>query len=133
MAHTAMRADLSKAIEVFPHLEVELIRDELRGLSVLEIALTIEKVVRDLELARVLDDSDDAIDFLIGEGARTLRKIDVSLLEDEVGEATTDTLDRGERVHDLLPALDVCVENTQDVLELLTLHYDRHDCWMKGR
>ena len=93
MAHTAMGADLSKAIEVFPHLEVELIRDELRGLSVLEIALTIEKVVGDLELARVLDDGDDAIDFLIGERARTLSKVDISFLEDEVGEATTDTLD----------------------------------------
>lgn len=45
--------------------------------------------------------------------------VDVGLLADDVGVAAADTLDGGEREHDLLLAIDVGVEQTQDVLELL--------------
>lgn len=66
MSHTAMRPDLSQAIEIFPHFKVELIGNELRRLTVLEIALPVKEVVRDFELAGVLNDSDNTINFLIG-------------------------------------------------------------------
>lgn len=132
MTHTAMRADLSETIKIFSHLEVELISNELGGLTVLEVALTVKKVVGDLELTGVLDDSNDAIDFLVGQRSSTLRKVDIGLLENKVGESTTDTLDGGEGVHDLLTTLDVGVEYTKDVLKLLSLHYDRHGCECEG-
>ena len=45
--------------------------------------------------------------------------VDVGLLADDVGEAAADTLDGGEREHDLLLAIHVGVEQTQDVLEVL--------------
>jgi len=46
--------------------------------------------------------------------------VDVGLLADDVGEAAADTLDGGEREHDLLLPIHVGVQQTQDVLEVLT-------------
>jgi len=45
--------------------------------------------------------------------------VDVGLLADDVGEAAADTLDGGHGEHDLLLAIHVGVEQTQDVLEVL--------------
>lgn len=48
-----------------------------------------------------------------------LRQINVGLLENDVGVSPTDTLNRGHGEHNLLPTIDVGVEDTQDVLKLL--------------
>ena len=53
-----------------------------------------------------------------------LLKVDLGLLAHEVGETPADTLDARQREHDLLAAIDVRVEDTEDVLELVT-HNDR--------
>lgn len=44
-----------------------------------------------------------------------LVQVDIGLLADEVGVTTTDTLDLGEGVHHLLLAVNVGVEQTQDL------------------
>ena len=46
-----------------------------------------------------------------------LVEVDIGLLADQVGVAATDTLDLGQGVHDLLLAIDVRVQQTDDVLE----------------
>lgn len=53
-----------------------------------------------------------------------LVEIDVSLLAGDVGETTTDTLDRGQGNGDLVLAINVGVEETQNVLELIPLGND---------
>lgn len=68
-------------------------------------------------LQRVLDDGDDALKLLRGEVTGALGQIDIGLLAHQVGVAATDTLDLGQGVHDLLLAIDVCVQQTDDVLE----------------
>lgn len=68
-------------------------------------------------LQRVLEDSDDALKLFRGEVTSALAEIDIGLLADQVGVAATDTLDLGQGVHDLLLAIDVGVEQTDDVLE----------------
>lgn len=45
--------------------------------------------------------------------------IDVGLLAHDVGEATANTLDGGERKHNLLLTIDIRVENTKNMLEIL--------------
>lgn len=50
-----------------------------------------------------------------------LVEIDVGLLTDQVGVPATDTLDLGQGVHDLLLAIDVGVQKTQDELEVRLL------------
>ncbi len=43
-------------------------------------------------------------------------EIDICLFADQVGVPATDTLDLSQGVHDLALAIDVCVEETQNVL-----------------
>jgi hypothetical protein len=50
-----------------------------------------------------------------------LGEVDIGLLADEVGVTATDTLDLGQRVHDLLLAVNIGVEQTQDELEVRLL------------
>ena len=47
-----------------------------------------------------------------------LVEVDIGLFADKVGVTTTDTLDLGQRVHNLALAINVSVEETQDVLFL---------------
>ena len=48
----------------------------------------------------------------------TLPHVNLSLLAADVGKAATDTLDGGQGIHDLLLAINVSVQQTQNVLEL---------------
>ena len=68
-------------------------------------------------LQGVLDDSDDALKLFRGQVTSALGEIHVGLLADQVGVSAADTLDLGQGVHDLLLAIDVRVQQTDDVLE----------------
>ena len=46
-----------------------------------------------------------------------LVEVNIGLLADQVGVSSTDTLDLGQGVHDLLFAIDVGVQETQDELD----------------
>ena len=74
-----------------------------------------ERPLRTLE--GVLDDGDDALELFGGEVTGALGEINIGLLADQVGVSATDTRDLGQGVHDLLLAIDVCVQQTDDVLE----------------
>lgn len=67
----------------------------------------------------IVDDGHDSLDLLLGQLAGSLVQIDIGLLADQVREATTDTLDRGQGEHHLPLALDVGVGQTQNVLEFI--------------
>lgn len=57
-----------------------------------------------------------------------LVEVNIGLLADDVRVAATNTFDLGQGVHDLALAIDVGIEQTKDVLELLVLlrEYERH-------
>ena len=77
-------------------------------------------------LERVLDDGDNALKLLRGEVTSALAQINIGLLADQVGVAATDTLDLGQGVHNFLLAIDVGVEQTDNVLEVrLLAGYER--------
>ena len=66
-------------------------------------------------------------------GRLPLVEINISLLADQVGVATADTLDLGQGVHDLLLSLNIGVEQTQNELEGRLLSGDkRHDGRLLG-
>ena len=48
---------------------------------------------------------------------KPLVEVDIGLFADQVGVTTADTLDLGQGVHDFALAIDVGVEETQNVLE----------------
>ena len=51
-------------------------------------------------------------------GGLPLVQVDVGFLADQVGVAASDALDTGQGVHDLLPAVDIGVEEAEDELEV---------------
>ena len=64
------------------------------------------------------DSSPALIDQHMQTNALPSRNIDLGLLADSHGETTTNTLDRGQGVDDLLLSINVSVQNTKNVLEL---------------
>lgn len=50
------------------------------------------------------------------QGFVPLVQIDIGLLADQVGVSATDTLDLGQGIHNLLLAIDVGVQKTQDLV-----------------
>jgi hypothetical protein len=61
-----------------------------------------------------------------------LVEIDIGLLADQVGVTATNTLDLGQRVHDLLLAVNIGVEQTQDELEVRLIAGDER-CYREIR
>ncbi len=120
VAKTAVVAHLLQPLEIIPPCLVETITVHVGVLALLEILLPIQKPLGDFELKRVLDDSDEALDFIGGELARPLVNVNLRLLADEVGEPASDTLDGSEGKHDLLASINIRIEDTENVLEVLT-------------
>lgn len=118
MSQTTMHTNLLQALQIFTQFVVQTVRQNLRILSILDVLLTIEEPVRNLVGTRVLDDGHDALELLGGKLTGTLVAINVSLLADNIGITTTNTLDRGQRKDDFVLSVNVRVEQTQNVLEI---------------
>lgn len=134
VTETTVSADLLQALKIFTELAVDTVGEDLAVLAIDDIALPVEEPSGNLvctvldnvtisvehmehTLQRVLDDGNDTLKLFGGEITGALGKIDIGLLADQVGVAATDTLDLGQGVHDLLLAIDVRVQQTDDVLE----------------
>jgi hypothetical protein len=148
VTQTTMSPDFLKPLEIFAQFGFHAVGQHLRVFAVDNVALSIEEPGRDLVLRGVLDDGDDAFEFfrrdftgseetqfisikICFRGPRVcispLIQINISLLADQVGVATADTLDAGQGVHDLLLAIDIGVKETQNELEVRLLAADeRH-------
>ncbi|KAL7463876.1 hypothetical protein ACHAXS_004226 [Conticribra weissflogii] len=77
---------------------------------------------RDFELTRILDNCYELFDLISCQLSSTFVDIDFGFLADQVCKTTSKTLDFCEAKDDVPLALNVGVENTQDVLKLGTLH-----------
>lgn len=127
VSQTTVGPDLLQALEVITELRIDTVGKNLRVLAVDNVALSVEEPARNLVLGGVLDDGDDTLKLLGGKLSGTLVQVDIGLLADEVGVAATDTLDLGKGVDNLLLAVDVGVQQTQDELEVrLLARHERH-------
>ena len=134
VTETTMSTDLLQALEIVTELAVDTVGQNLAILAVDDITLPVEEPARNLvcevsdrdtsfaqsdehTLERVLDDGNNALKLFGGEITSALAEIDIGLLADQVGVAAANTLDLGQGVHDLLLAIDVRVQQTDDVLE----------------
>ena len=88
--------------------------------------LAVEEVLGDVVFKGVGNDGANAVEFVDGELTGTLVEVDLGHAADLVGEATADTTDGGEGVHDLLAAIHVGVQHTDDVLKVGRDHERRH-------
>ena len=119
---TTVSTDLLHPLNIITQLSIEVLGENLGVLSGLEILLSIEEPERDLELTGVLDDCNDLFDFIRGELSSALVYVDLGLLADKVGETASKTLDFGKSEDNVTLSLNVSIQNTEDVLELGSLH-----------
>jgi len=127
VAETTVGTDLLQALKIITELGVDTVGEDLGVLAVDNVALTVEEPAGDLVGGGVLDDGDETLKLLGGELTCALVQVDIGLLAHKVGVAATDTLDLGQGVDDLLLAVNVGVEQTQDVVEVALLaRYERH-------
>ena len=123
---TTMGTHLLHALKIVAELDIDGVGQDVLGLAGLGVTLTVQEPAGDLELGGVGEDIGDALDLIEIEGAGTTGSINASLLADQVGETDSDTLDGTEGEGDLTLAIDVGVEETHNVLELLGSHSEGH-------
>jgi len=121
VTETSVSSDLLQSLEIVTELAVHSVCENLEVLAVDNVALSVEEPGWDLVLCWVLDDGDDTLKLFRGEFSGALVEIDIGLLADQVGVTTSNTLDLGQGVHDLLLSINVGVEETQDELEVRLL------------
>jgi len=77
-----MSTDLLQSLEIITELGVDTVGEDLRVLTIDNIALTIEEPGWNLVLGRVLDDSNNSLEFFRGEFSGALVQVDIGLLAD---------------------------------------------------
>ena len=83
-----------------------------------DIDLSVQEPVGHFVLQRVGDDGHNLLDLLLSAFTGTLGKINIGLLQDNVGVATTHTLDGGHGDTNLAFTIDVRIHDTKNVLKL---------------
>ena len=114
--------DLLHPLDVLAELGVEGLGEDLGVLPGLEVLLPVEEPEGDLELLGGLDDGHDLLDLVGGQVSGALVHVHLGLLADEARESSAETLDLCEGKDHVTAALDVGIEDTENVLELLAHH-----------
>jgi len=119
VAETAVCPNLLQTLQIVTELRVDGVGEDLAVLAIDNVPLPVQEPCGDLELRRVLDNGDKPLKLVRVELTGTFVQVNIGLLANDVGVATTDTLDFGQGVHDLALAINIGVEETQNVLKLL--------------
>jgi hypothetical protein len=120
---TTVSPDLLHPLNIITKLGIKVLGKDLGVLSGPEVLLPVEEPQGDLELTGVLDDGDELFDLIGGQFTSAFVDINFCLFADEVGETASKTLNFSEAEDDISLALNVSVEDTQDVLKLGSLHH----------
>jgi len=119
MSQTTVSTDLFQSLQIFTELAVQTVGQDLVGFSIHNVTLSVQKPGWDLELSWVLNDRHNSLQFVGVQFTSTLVQIDISLLAGDVCQPSTDTPNLGKGKHNFDSAIDVGVEQTKNVLELL--------------
>jgi len=117
VTQTTVSPDFLQTLQIVTELGVDTVGKKLRVLAVDNVALPVEEPARYLELFGCGHDLDNPLQLFAGQFTGALAEVDIGLLADEVGVATTAALDLGQGVDNLLLALDIGVHEAQDVVE----------------
>jgi len=118
VADTAMGSDLLQPLKILTQSLINKIGVQLPVLAGLDILLSIEEPDRDLKVEGLHDHLHKLLDLILGQLTSTLGGVNLSLLADEAGESPAHTLDHGQRKLHFAAAINVGIENTQNVLEI---------------
>jgi len=121
VTETTVNTVTLEALEIVTEGGVDHGRNVLEVLASVTVLLTVEEVSGDVEVLGGLDDSKDGVHLSLSDLTGTLVDVNVSTLDNSVGEATADTLDSSKGVGDLLLTINVGVDHTENVLEVIIL------------
>lgn len=124
VAHTTVSMDTLQSFQIFTQLRVDVGRRQLHVLAIDDILLSVQEPVRDLVVTGVRDDGDDLLNLLVGALTGALERIDIGLLQHNMGITPANTLDGGQRNRNGALTIDVGAQHTENVLELLW-NYER--------
>ena len=123
---TSVVAHLLQTVKVLANLVVDLVGQALHGGSVLGVLHSVEEPCGHLEVLRLGDDLHDTLHLFVREGARTAVGVHACALAGDESETAADSLHGADGVGHLLLAVNVRVQDTQHVLEVLSSHGERH-------
>merc|ERR1712212_794580 len=92
MSQPTMGLDLLQPFQILTKFVLQTVSEDLRVLAILYIFRTIQVVVRNLVLSGVLHDGDESFYLFIRQFTSTFVHVDVSLLETDVGEPSSNSL-----------------------------------------
>lgn len=122
VTETPVRPDFLEPLHIITELGIKRLGKDLRVFAGLEILLPVQEPKRDLELARVLDDSNKLLNLVSGELTSALVHVNLGLLADEIGKPSAKTLDLRQAKDNITLSLNIRIQNTENVLELRSLH-----------
>ena len=117
VSKSGVTSDLLHPLHVFSHLGVVVVGNHLEGVTILEIPLSVQEPLGHSIAKGVLDDVLQGLALLLRKLAGSEVGVNSGNLAAEVGKPPSDTLNDSETVAYLPLAIDVGVENTEDVLE----------------
>ena len=124
VTETSMAADLLEALDVFTEFGVPAIADEVRPGSVSGVLLPVKEPFGNTVLRWPGEDVADLVDFSLSELSSAFVDVDLGDFEGQDRESTADTLDGSDGEGHLLLSVDVGVENTKNMDEVLLISYD---------
>lgn len=116
---TTVSPDLLQPLQIFSQLIIQAVGKDLAVFAILHILLPVEEPVWDFVLARILHDGHHTLDLLLSQLSGPLVQVDVGFPQDNMSVTSANTLDGSDGEGDLPPTIDVRVQDTKNVLELL--------------
>ena len=144
-----MRPNFLQALQILTQFALHSICQYLRIFAINNISLSVEEPGWDFVLCRVLNNRDDSLEFFgcnftgtvkLSElrtfgGKRGCRllvplvQVDIGFFADQVGVSAAHTLDLGQGIHDLLLAINIGVEETEDELDCTGVRDSEEGCY----
>jgi len=121
VSQTTMRTNLLHSLQIFTELRVDTVCEDLGIFAIHDISLSVKEPCWNLVLCGVLDDCDDALEFFGCKFTGTFVEINIGLLAHQIGVSSSNALDFGQGVHDLLLSIDVGVEKSENELKVRLL------------
>lgn len=124
VSNTPVGSDLEQSLDILSELGFEHVRSHLEVLAFLVVTLSVEEPSGDTVSFRLVDEFSDGVALGFGEFSGSKLGIDPQDFADEESEASSDSLDFVEGEGDSPFAVDVGVEDTVNVFEVVLRVFD---------
>ena len=116
---TTVQTDLLHTLKILTKFRVKVIAKHMKVFAGTPVLATVHEPSWHIELSWVVENGTDLLNLFLGKFTGSLVKIDISLLGGEVRKTTTDTLDLGKGKHNLITTVNVGVQHTKNMLEVI--------------